>query len=80
MKLYEKFEPDRFYSFEDGDFYAVCGQCVIDSLQKSADGTYQGDEITYAEQYELLQDDDTEPYQCEICLKQNDAYDDQYGE
>ena len=82
MMRNKKFEPDRFY--ELGGEYAfahiICGSCVDDELTKSEDGTYTGEEIVSETQYTLMTDDDTEPYQCDICMKQNEAYDAEYGD
>jgi hypothetical protein len=67
------FEPDRFYEHEptEGIF---CGECVKKAVDKTAEGEYTGIEASYSHEYRLLQDDDTEPYQCDGCNKQNDAY------
>ncbi len=67
-------EPDRFYEHEPSE-QIVCGDCASEAILDTKRGRFTGDEATYPQEYRLLQDDDTEPYQCESCNKQNDAYD-----
>jgi len=66
-------EPDRFYEHESGAI--KCGECWNDDILKTRTGAYVGDERVESRDIKLLEDDDVEPYQCDGCNKQNDAYD-----
>ena len=73
--VYNEFLPDRFFEHEPSD-QIVCGECANEAVSKTLKGEYKGDEACRAVEYRLLRDDDTEPYQCDTCNKQNDAYED----
>lgn len=66
------FKPHEFYRHVDG-VTVLCGSCVAADIRKTQTGEYTGDEAVRADDYEPVGDSD-EPYQCDDCLKQNDAY------
>lgn len=69
----DKLEEDRFYEYiPTGQI--LCGGCAAAELKKSEDGTYSEEEKMYVQDFDPV-DDYMEPYQCENCNKQNEAYD-----
>lgn len=68
---------EHFYEYEGG--VIVCGTCLDSDLEMTRSGAYVGDERVYQGMFKRLTDDAVEPYQCDQCLKQNEAYD-QLGE
>lgn len=70
----DKFKEDSFYEHESSE-QILCGACVIKELDKTEKGVYKGDEGMHAAEFRYLNDQDTEPYQCDGCNEQNDAYD-----
>lgn len=69
------FHIDTFYEHEPSE-EVYCGYCVASELRKSKDGTYTEEESMKASEFRYLEDQDDEPYQCFLCNKQNDAYED----
>lgn len=67
-------ENDRFYEHEESEMIK-CGECWSQDILDTRLGKLTGDEVVYSSNLRLLLDDDVEPYQCEDCNKQNDAYD-----
>lgn len=63
---------------EDSVEMIICGNCAEELLADTAAGKLTGDEAVTKDMLHELLDADTEPYQCEICLKQNEAYDEEY--
>jgi hypothetical protein len=67
-------DPDNYYEyFEHG--VIVCGGCLDEDLENTRLGNLVGDERVYSGMFRRLKDDHTEPYQCDSCLAQNEAYD-----
>lgn len=67
------FLEDLFYEHEPSE-QILCGSCVKEELDKTEKGVYKGDESMVAGEFRFLGDQDEEPYQCDGCNKQNDAY------
>lgn len=65
-------EKDKFYEHTTADMIC-CGECWSDDIAKTESGEYVDDECVYAKDLIRLSDDD--PYQCDGCGKQNEAYD-----
>lgn len=65
---------DRFYEHVESGMIK-CGECWNQDVLDTKTGKFTGDEQVFEKDIRLLEDDDTEPYQCEGCNKQNDAYD-----
>lgn len=68
-----KLEEDRFYEYEPSG-QILCGECAAEELKKSEEGKYSEEEMMYVQYFNPV-DDYMEPYQCENCNKQNEAYD-----
>jgi hypothetical protein len=66
----DKFKEDAFYEHEESE-QILCGECVTNDIKNG--------EIKAAE-FRYLKDQDFEPYQCDGCNKQNDAYNIEYGD
>lgn len=66
-------DPDNYYEYNGGAI--VCGECLDKDLEATQKGEFEGDERVYSGMFKRLRDDRTEPYQCDNCLKQNEAYD-----
>jgi predicted molibdopterin-dependent oxidoreductase YjgC len=60
----------KWYSY-DSDSMILCSDCVNKSL---ADTTLATHERLDKTKLVILNDADVEPYQCDGCLTQNDAY------
>lgn len=63
---------DSFYEHGEGGT-TKCGDCWMSDIAKTKTGEYTGDSAVDIKSLTLLTPED--PYQCEDCLKQNDAYD-----
>ena len=66
-------DPEKYYSFGDSANMVACGKCWLEEIAKTKSGGYTGIECVYEDDLVLVDQD--EPWQCDICLDQNDAYD-----
>lgn len=66
-------KSDRYYEYTTGDVI-VCGECLDADLLATKIGRLTGDEVVRQGMFRRLNDDHTEPYQCDKCLKQNAPY------
>lgn len=64
---------DTFYE-HNLEPLVLCGACLKVGIEKTLTLEYTGDEAMYATDFTKIEDQDTEPYQCDDCLKQNEAY------
>ena len=63
----------RFYSYRDCELIK-CEECVRRDIRLSREGIYVGDELVTREMVTIIADCMTEPYQCDECCVQNEAY------
>lgn len=70
-----RIEPTGFYELGDSSEMIICGECLLEDLEATRKGDLVGDEAVTINMAHRLEDDDVEPYQCDKCLTQNDAYD-----
>lgn len=63
--------PDRYYAHENTSTIK-CGNCWDADITKTATGDYSGDEAVYEK--DLILQPENEPFQCDECLEQNEAY------
>jgi hypothetical protein len=68
------FEMYSFY--EDDDTVIYCGECINKFLADTAAGLLIGDERVTPDMFNGPLDDD-DPLQCDECLKQNKAYEEE---
>lgn len=73
-----KHDPDNYYEYRESGMI-VCGECLDKDLAATRRGDLVGDERIFAGRYLRINDDRTEPYQCDGCNKQNEPYE-QLGE
>lgn len=63
----------KFYQYHTG--MIVCDKCLQRDLEDTRQGKLKGEEGVRPGMYHRVPDDQTEAYQCDSCLEQNDAYD-----
>lgn len=63
----------RFYEHEETRMIK-CGECWASDIENTNAGKYTGDESVKFWDLRILPE--YEPFQCDECLEQNDAYDD----
>jgi hypothetical protein len=69
----KRHNPEYYYEYRESGMI-VCGECLDADLLATSLGQLTGDEKVYQGMYERLHDDQTDPYQCDNCTKQNAAY------
>lgn len=62
----------KYYQYKSGSI--VCEPCYGMDLADTLKGRFKGDEAVRPEDVSLLEDWQTEAYQCDGCLEQNEAY------
>lgn len=74
--------PENWYTLETEwqSDVVLCGDCALENYKKTESGEYTGDEAVTLNMLQMIRDADTEPYQCDQCMKQNDAYDEEFGD
>lgn len=66
-------DPDNWFQFDETEMI-VCGYCLNADLISTELGDLTGDEVVRLDMVHELLDADEEPYQCNMCNTQNDAY------
>jgi len=64
--------PDNFYEYTEHGMI-VCGECLQNDLDATQRGELVEDERVYPGMFTRAEDDAHRPYQCDNCLKQNEA-------
>lgn len=65
--------PEYYYEYI-GSGMIVCGECLDNDLEATRKGELIDDEKVYPGMFSRMKDDRVEAYQCDNCLKQNEAY------
>jgi predicted metal-binding protein len=62
----------KFYAFKETSMI-ICEECRQEDIDKTRRGELAGNEV-YPHMLQLVEDWQTEAYQCDSCLTQNEAY------